>query len=87
MDGVIDLLPGSAGRQTLSQPLMDWQPFIRIYETRLFRTGPGFPLVAGISFGSEYEMITEAVALEGDEEVLDLGSGSPRPTRTPWRRH
>jgi len=80
-DGVIDLLPGSAGRRTPSQALMEWQPFIRIYETRLFRSGPGFPLIAGISFGREYRMITKAAALEGAEAVLDLGCGSGIHTR------
>lgn len=60
---------------------MEWQPFIRIYETRLFRTGPGFPLIAGISYAREYEMIAEAAALEGAEAVLDLGCGSGIHTR------
>lgn len=75
-DGVIDLLPAFSRRRSLSQALMEWEPFIEIYESRWFRKGPGFPLISGISFDREYEMIIQAAKLEGDEILLDLGCGS-----------
>ncbi len=75
-NGVIDLLSASSRRRSLTQALMEWEPFIEIYESQWFRKGPGFLLVSGISFGKEYEMITQAAKLEGDEFLLDLGCGS-----------
>jgi ubiquinone/menaquinone biosynthesis C-methylase UbiE/uncharacterized protein YbaR (Trm112 family) len=76
IDGVIGLLPASSHRRSLSQSLMEWKPFIEIYESRWFRKGPGFSLISGISFDREYEMIIQAAKLEGDEILLDLGCGS-----------
>jgi ubiquinone/menaquinone biosynthesis C-methylase UbiE len=55
---------------------MEWQPFIEIFESKWFRTGPFYEIFAGISFGDEYEMITEAAELDGDEMLLDVGCGS-----------
>jgi ubiquinone/menaquinone biosynthesis C-methylase UbiE len=55
---------------------MEWKPFIAIYESQLFRAGPGFLLVSGIPFDREYEIITQAAKLKGDEILLDLGCGS-----------
>lgn len=75
-DGVIDLLSASSRPRSLTQALMEWEPFIAIYESQWFRKGPGFTLVSGISFDKEYEMLTQAAQLEGDEIVLDLGCGS-----------
>jgi len=76
VDGVIDLLPVSSRRRSLSQAVMEWEPFVHIYEGKWFRKGPGFPLISGISFDKEYEIITQAAKLEGDEILLDLGCGS-----------
>jgi ubiquinone/menaquinone biosynthesis C-methylase UbiE/uncharacterized protein YbaR (Trm112 family) len=75
-DGGIDLLPESQRQRSLSQALMEWEPFIGIYESRWFRKGPGFPLISGISFDKEYEIISQAAKLEGNEILLDLGCGS-----------
>ena len=75
-DGVIDLLPASPRRRSLTQALMEWKPFIAIYESQWFRKGPGFTLVSRISFDTEYKTVTQAAKLEGDEILLDLGCGS-----------
>lgn len=75
-EGVIDLLPASPRRRSPSQSVMEWEPFIRIYESQWFRKGPGFSLISGISFNREYEMIIQASKLKGDEILLDLGCGS-----------
>ncbi len=75
-DGVIDLFPAYSRRRSLTQAIMEWEPFIEIYESQWFRKGPGFNLVSGISFDKEYEMVTQAAKLEGDEILLDLGCGS-----------
>ena len=75
-DGVIDLLSASSRRRSLTQALMEWEPFIAIYESQWFRKGPGFTLVSGISFDKEYKMVTQTAQLEGDEILLDLGCGS-----------
>lgn len=75
-DGVIDLLPKSNQKRSPSQAVMEWEPFIEIYESRWFRKGPGFPLISGISFDREYELAVQAAKLEGHETLLDLGCGS-----------
>ncbi len=74
-DGVIDLLPGSNQKRSLSQALMEWKPLIRIYESRLWRRSLLFTLRTGISFEREYEVIAEAAKLEGNEILLDLACG------------
>ncbi len=74
-DGVIDLLPKSDQKRSLSQALMEWKPLIRIYEGRLWRRSLLFALRTGISFAREYELIAEAAKLEGDEILLDLACG------------
>ena len=75
-NGVIDLLPEFSYRRTLSQSIMEWEPFIEIFEGKWFRRGPGFHLISGISFDEEYEIITRAARLKGDEILLDLGCGT-----------
>lgn len=75
-NGIIDLLPSPTQTRTLSQAVMEWQPFIEIYESTWFRTGPLYAFFAGISFGDEYEMIIDSANLNGDEMLLDLGCGS-----------
>jgi len=75
-DGMIDLLPEPTEKRSLSQAVMEWEPFIKIFESQWFRTGPFYSLVAGISFQEEYEMVTQAAKLEGGEILLDIGCGS-----------
>lgn len=75
-NGVINLLPAYSRPRNLSQAVMEWQPFIEIFESKWFRTGPFYSFFAGISFREEYEMIAEAANLDGDEMLLDLGCGS-----------
>jgi ubiquinone/menaquinone biosynthesis C-methylase UbiE len=75
-DGVIDLLSEFPSRRTLSQAVMEWEPFIKMYESRWFRRGPGMRFFCGISFDEEYEIIGRAARLEGSETLLDLGCGS-----------
>ena len=76
IDGVIDLLPGPSQPRSVSQSVMEWEPFIKIFESKWFRTGPFYSLLAGISFQEEHEMIMRAASLEGDEILLDVGCGS-----------
>jgi len=79
--GVMDLLPESARQRTLSQFLLEWKPFIHIYESRLWRKNPLFMALLGISFEREHEAIIQAASLKGDEILLDLACGPGIHTR------
>jgi SAM-dependent methyltransferase/uncharacterized protein YbaR (Trm112 family) len=74
--GVINLLYESRHRGSLSQAFMEWKPFVRIYESKWFRKGHGFPLISGISFEQEYQLIIDNARLENDGILLDLGCGT-----------
>ena len=74
-DGVIDLLPGDAARRSLAQMIMEAEPVVRIYESRLWRRGPHVSLVLGISFEREQALILGVADLTGAETVLDLACG------------
>lgn len=74
--GVIDLLPPEGGAGSLAQALMEWDPVIRIYESRLWRKNPLFALYAGISFPREYELVSSAANLFDGAFLLDLACGS-----------
>src|SRR2546425_915243 len=64
-DGVIDLLPGDPARRTVAQMIMEAEPVVRIYESRLWRRGPHVSLVLGISFEREQELILRVADLTG----------------------
>lgn len=72
-EGVIDLLP-TAKEPPAAVP-MEWDSFIRIYESRLWRRNPIFSVLMGISFDKELELIMNVADLKGDETFLDLGCG------------
>ncbi len=74
-EGVLDLLPASPHKQTLAQWTMEFEPIVRIYESRLWRRSPIVTALMGISFEQEYETITRAAKLDGSEILLDLACG------------
>jgi SAM-dependent methyltransferase len=74
-DGVIDLLPGDVARRSVAQMVMEAEPIVRIYESRLWRRGPHVSLVLGISVEREQELILGVAELTGAETVLDLACG------------
>jgi ubiquinone/menaquinone biosynthesis C-methylase UbiE len=73
--GVIDLLAGEPTRRSLAQSIMEAEPVVRVYESRLWRRSPIATLALGISFEDEQAMISGAARLEGGETVLDLACG------------
>lgn len=70
--------------RTLAQRLMEWDPLVRIYESRLWRRSPAFAAMAGISFENELACTSEAAHLgegprpvgAGALRILDLACGS-----------
>jgi len=79
--------PSQTARRTIAQGLMEWDPLVRIYESRLWRRGPLLSLVTGISFDSEYALIAGALQLETGTRILDLACGPGIYTRRfAWRR-
>jgi SAM-dependent methyltransferase len=74
-NGVLDLLPEFNQKRTMVQILLDWKPFIKIYEGRLWRKGYLFPALLGISFKRESGLIMKAANLTGEEVLLDLACG------------
>lgn len=73
--GVIDLLPGFEYERSRGQAMMEWEPLIRIYESRWWRKSGLFALMTGIRFEREYDEILGALELDGDERLLDLACG------------
>ena len=71
--GVLDLLPKSE-EPPAARP-MEWDWFVRMYESRLWRRNPIFSLLLGVSFDKELELIMNVANLKGDETFLDLGCG------------
>jgi len=74
--GVIDLVTAQPEPRTLGQVLMEWEPVIRIYESRWWRRSPLFSLYTGLPFDREYEQVAEAADLSADSFLLDLACGS-----------
>ena len=54
---------------------MEWDPLVRIYESRLWRRNPIFAAFTGISFDDEYAAIAEAARISRATQVLDLACG------------
>jgi SAM-dependent methyltransferase len=80
--GVIDLLPESGPKRSLSQVFLEWRPFIRIYEGRFWRKSPLLKGLLGISFERETEVILHVLDLQGNEILLDLACGPGIHTRS-----
>lgn len=72
---IIDLVPEYSYQCTLAQAAMEWEPIIRLYESRLIRRSPYFAFFAGISFDNELKMVMDAAKLIGTEKLLDLACG------------
>jgi SAM-dependent methyltransferase len=75
VDGVIDMLPGEEHESSLAQRLMEWDPMVRIYESRLWRRNPLVGLRMGIGFEDEFALIANAGGYAGAKHVLDLACG------------
>jgi SAM-dependent methyltransferase len=73
--------PSTSAHRTIAQGFMEWDPLVRIYESRLWRRGPLLSLVTGISFDSEYALIAGALQLETRTHILDLACGTGIYTR------
>ena len=78
--------PSQTAHRTIAQGFMEWDPLVRIYESRLWRRGPLLSLVTGISFDSEYALIACALQLETGTRILDLACGPGIYTRR-FARH
>ncbi len=64
-----------SGRRSIAQATMEWEPLIRVYESRLWRRSLLWRLLAGISFEQEYRLVAEAARLAPGTCVLDLACG------------
>ena len=74
-DSVVELLPGVEHKPSWAQRTMEWEPIVRIYESRLWRRNPLVELRMGIRFEDEYRLIKKASALAEASRVLDLACG------------
>lgn len=54
---------------------MEWDPLVRIYESRLWRRSPLLTLLTGISFDREYSLIAAALQIDTANRILDLACG------------
>lgn len=79
--GVIELLPGASQPRSLAQRLMEAEPVVRIYESRLWRRSAVATWKLGISFEQEKDLILRAADLGEAAMVLDLACGSGIYTR------
>ena len=62
-----------ARARSRGQAAMEWEPLVRIYESRLWRRSPLFAAFTRISFAREYALIRSELA--GCRRLLDLGCG------------
>ncbi len=74
-DGVLDLLPAPPERRSPAQALMESEPLVRIYESRLWRRSPLLVVPFGISFDRERDLILSEARLRPDAAILDLACG------------
>ncbi len=82
--GVIDLLPSASTARSPVQLLMEAEPVVRIYESRLWRRSLPTALALGISFEQEQALISRLAKVKRDATVLDLACG-PGSTPVRWR--
>ncbi len=73
--GVLDLLEGGTQFPSLGQMLMQLDPIVWIYESRLWRRSRLFEALNGITFEDEYSLIATAAKLDAVEYLLDLACG------------
>jgi SAM-dependent methyltransferase len=74
--GIVDLLPAAPARRSPAQFFMEWDPLVRIYESRLWRRSRLARVLMGLSFEEEYARVRAALRLDDDSRVLDLACGS-----------
>jgi SAM-dependent methyltransferase len=85
-NGVIDLIPEPSSKRRFWQDIVDWNVFVQLYESRLWRTGPFGNIFFGISFKKELEVIMQALALQNEGKLLDIACGPGIYTRPFARR-
>lgn len=73
--GFIDLLIKQPGNVPPVDVTMEWKWLIDIYESALWRRNPIVSALLGISFKQEQRKVFDALALQGNETVLDLACG------------
>jgi ubiquinone/menaquinone biosynthesis C-methylase UbiE len=54
---------------------VEWNLFVQLYESRLWRRGPFGNIFFGISFKREFSIIMHALALQEDKTLLDIACG------------
>src|SRR5262245_876138 len=67
--------PAWTRRRTIAQALMEWEPVVRLYESRLWRRSVVVEALLGLSFEREYALVVAASRLSGARRVLDLACG------------
>ncbi|MAE94422.1 MAG: hypothetical protein CL910_07165 [Deltaproteobacteria bacterium] len=75
VDGVIDFLPGVSGPRGPLQRLMEWEPLVRIYEGKAWRSSPFFAWTAQIRLEEEISLVAHIVDAGPARTVLDLACG------------
>lgn len=78
---IVDFLPAIPKKKSLTQQMMESEPFIERYEGKSWRESQLFTAYAGISFKKEMELIKEIAHLNDDDTVLDLACGTGLYTR------
>lgn len=61
--------------RSIAQALMEWDPFVRVYESRLWRRSIVWQALFGISFEREYALIAAALGVRRAHRILDLACG------------
>lgn len=59
----------------LAQAMMETNLMARLYESPLWRRDPLLVFLLGITFRKEYQLISRALKLTGNESILDLACG------------
>jgi SAM-dependent methyltransferase len=80
-DGVVDLLDREPRTRSVAQRTMEWEPIVRIYESRLWRRGLVFSTALGVTFEEEHRLVERALLVPGVRRLLDLGCGPGIHTR------
>jgi SAM-dependent methyltransferase len=65
----------TARPRTMAQALMEWDPLVWLYESRLWRRSVVWQALFGISFDREYSLIRSALDLSRAHRILDLACG------------
>jgi SAM-dependent methyltransferase len=66
---------GISRRWTIAQALMEWDPMVWVYESRLWRRSIMWQALFGIRFEREYSLITSGLDIRSANRVLDLACG------------